>query len=535
MHDSPSHASLFAKGTRGGIISILSFLYFHHFSPFSQTCSKKLSDVVTFFFSVIIMSPPSIVYVVFLLIASSTANPVNQSVCILPSGQALTLSSQQLAQLQQSPGKGSAAQPRTEQQQQEVQAEQALIDATTTTTLPPSSLFRSPSDQQQPDRQPDGGRGQQQQQQQQRFPGGAKTTQKSLNPTPRPGSQQQQQSPATAGRSNFWNVPINKTTADNIGSTGGRGKPSSRLPGYDSSVLPDEQQRQVPVQSFDRSLERPGSSEGRPLSPIYDRSGFRREPLHPAFGQQQLQPSGQQKVPSLLPPDQAIYRSPQAGRGAPGSWNRFSTTPPDTTSSPFEVTPLSPSFFDPTRKPKTGRDGTTRRPFFEQTPGLTREFSTPRTPADARSRQQSTSPQTGATDPAGVQTVPEYAYIKQPISKVLDEPDLELEGKPVKFGIMKDALDRVGLLELTEGTSPVTIFCPTDDAFLTLDPETLTKMQQNPNYLRNTMLRHIVNFDVPPESLKNDIVIPSYSGEPLIINIASGGKVGISHLLRALR
>jgi len=54
---------------------------------------------------------------------------------------------------------------------------------------------------------------------------------------------------------------------------------------------------------------------------------------------------------------------------------------------------------------------------------------------------------------------------KQPISKVLDQPDLELEGKPVKFGILKDALDRVGLLELMSQSSTGHGLAPTDAGF----------------------------------------------------------------------
>jgi hypothetical protein len=268
-------------------------------------------------------------------------------------------------------------------------------------------------------------------------------------------------------------------------------------------------------------------------------------------------PQTNQRTPSLLPND-ATFRSSQQ---TPGPWSTFSTTAsPEfsrrdgvvTTNSPFDAAPVTTSFFDPTRKPKTaqGEQTTTRRPFSDQsdrglarptsTPGLTREFTTPKTsprkpslgrgnqPFDtSRSGREQRFPGTENIDPH-LQTVPEYAYIKQPISKVLDQPDLELEGKPVKFGIMKDAMDRVGLLDLAEGPGPVTMFCPTDDAFLSLNDEVLTKLQQNPNYLRNTMLRHIVNFDVPPESLKNNIVVPSYSGEPLIINVVQGGKVSLS-------
>lgn len=442
------------------------------------------------------------------LFQSSTSNPTgNLTTCILaPPGQ-------QSQQLQANVvSKTNPVQQRTEQVP--FQPDQSFEPAITTTILPPSPSvsFRSPTD----------SRGIFQQQPQQ------------------PGFQQQQPLQPGVGRrdgssNNFWNQR-NRTQ-----------RPES---GFDSNVVSayDDQQRQMNIQFEAPQIQ---SQRPSPQGPVYDRSGFRREPLHPAFGSDRDQ-TGQQptsRVPSLINPDTSFRSQETTG----STWSTFTASPDGrgrdgvpTTNSPFDVVnPVTTSFFDPTRKPKTGfvqPTTTTRRPgFFDQdsrglarpttTPGLTREQTTPKTsprkPSLGRSGQPTDRPTSGSDSDPTLRNSPDYAYIKQPISKVLDQPDLELEGKPVKFGIMKDALDRVGLLDLAEGPGPVTMFCPTDDAFMTLNDDVLTKLQQNPNFLRNTMLRHIVNFDVPPESLQNNIVVPSYSGEPLIINVVAGGKVCI--------
>ena len=334
-----------------------------------------------------------------------------------------------------------------------------------------------------------------------------------------------QDSKTQQNRTNFWERPSVQGGFRKIG---------------DAPVSFDEQQKQVPISSRD-------GLKNTPQTPVYDRSGFRREPLHPSFVDGSSSSSARKNQPDAIPrTGESVTQSP---------WNRFATSAPNQgntvpTFTPFDaITPdadFSPStsFFDPTRKPKDFPGlGTTPQPFDGQrpasasaskgratpsTPALTREISGGKTGKGSSGRKTSSlEPQasgTNANDP-DFQRVPEYAYVKQPISKILDEPDLELEGKSVKFGIMKDALDRVGLLELASGPGPVTIFCPTDDAFMALPDDELIKLQQNPIHLRNTMLRHIVNFDVPPESLKNNMVIPSYSGEPLIINVVAGGKV----------
>lgn len=316
-----------------------------------------------------------------------------------------------------------------------------------------------------------------------------------------------------------------------------------------SAVNYDEQRRI----SIARDRDARDGFRNLPQTPVYDRSGFRREPLHPSFVDPRKNAPREQGIPRTVPvtPRDSV---------TPAPWNRFATSSPTQgntvpTFTPFDaITPdvdyaPSTSFFDPTRRPKDLQvpvttaipSVVTRGPQDRTTASSGGKGRSATTPALSREVASKGASKVGATgrkisnlDPSasGISTndtdyqkVPEYAYVEQPISKVLDEPDLELEGKSVKFSIMKDALDRVGLLELASGTGPVSIFCPTDDAFMALPDDELIKLQQNPLHLRNTMLRHIVNFDVPPELLKNNMIIPSYSGEPLVINVVANGKV----------
>lgn len=402
-----------------------------------------------------------------------------------------------------------------------------------------------------------------------------------------------------------------------------------------------QQQPIAPVFFNDQpSLYNPGPIQGgpgqnRPQTPVYDRSGFRREPLHPSFagrpptssGASSLGASnGASSAPQTVPGSSGLDgRGPAATKdgsvsgSTPRTWNMFTAQqqPDGTKTSPTpsysnEGNSYTNSYFDPTRRPKGGNlrppaspgsrkspgqqldsgKTTSQRPYsfspLTTTPspvtqiGQSYNFNRPQNPSrfntgqnqaqnpnrfnpgqnqaqnpyDQKNRIGGQNPGQsipdnrnnpfaknrtgvepnirdksvlGPSDPSindpDVQTVPEYAFVKQPINKVLDQPDLELDGKEVKFSIMKDALYRVGLLEIISGPGPVTLFTPSDDAFLSLPSETLSRLQQNPAFLRNTMLRHIVNFDVPPHLLKNNIVIPTYSGEPLIINVLNKGKV----------
>ena len=333
----------------------------------------------------------------------------------------------------------------------------------------------------------------------------------------------------------------------------GRSASSQQPTGYNDQNQPQQpvsgvqQQPIAPVFFNDQpALYNPGPIQGgpgqsRPQTPVYDRSGFRREPLHPSFAGRPPASAGA-SAPQTVPGassgldgrGQATKDGSVSSGNAPRTWNMFNTAQQQsdgskTPSYSNEGNSYTNGYFDPTRRPKGGNPRapaspgsrksagqqqgdsgktTSQRPYFfspltttpspvtqigqgnnfnrGQNPNRFNPGQNPN-PYDQNNRSNigqnlgqnipenrnnpfannRTGPNIrdksvlGPNDPSindpDIQTVPEYAYVKQPINKVLDQPDLELDGKQVKFTIMKDALYRVGLLDLISGPGPVTL------------------------------------------------------------------------------
>ncbi|KAI1278827.1 Uncharacterized protein HDE_14160 [Halotydeus destructor] len=222
----------------------------------------------------------------------------------------------------------------------------------------------------------------------------------------------------------------------------------------------------------------------------------------------------------------------------------------------YELSPVVTVFYDPTRRPKSKTNvranydqPTTRTPNNKPPLAVQRAMTTTESPAESTQQREFAPPRPGIgnrgqLDPARLAPPARSLQIKdeptgsegpnavaqpdtglQAIDKILDMPDLDVDGKPVTFAILKDALYRVNLLEVISRTSSITLFAPTDEAFLSLPADKLEKLQRDPQYLRSVLLRHVIDFDVNPDQLKNNAIIPSYSGEQLIVNVIMNGKL----------
>ncbi|RWS14449.1 uncharacterized protein B4U79_14042 [Dinothrombium tinctorium] len=112
----------------------------------------------------------------------------------------------------------------------------------------------------------------------------------------------------------------------------------------------------------------------------------------------------------------------------------------------------------------------------------------------------------------------------QTIDEIIDEPGLELNGKPVSFKTFKENMRRAGLSNLMGSTGPFTVFLPTDEAFQTLPPGTLNRLQKSPNLLRNVLLKHITNVEIPPMALRNNFLIQTFSGDTVNVTVDANGK-----------
>ena len=72
--------------------------------------------------------------------------------------------------------------------------------------------------------------------------------------------------------------------------------------------------------------------------------------------------------------------------------------------------------------------------------------------------------------------------------------------KKAGFSILTQALQAADLVGVINSTGPITVFAPTDDAFLALEaaePGTLDFLLSNPDELRKILLLHVVEGEVP--------------------------------------
>jgi apolipoprotein D and lipocalin family protein len=73
------------------------------------------------------------------------------------------------------------------------------------------------------------------------------------------------------------------------------------------------------------------------------------------------------------------------------------------------------------------------------------------------------------------------------------------------FKTLLSLLNKVELTEVVRASKKITIFAPTDEAFLKLPSQTVTYLLENPEVLKNVLLYHVI-----PTKLKGKKVVKSY-------------------------
>ncbi|RWS23636.1 uncharacterized protein B4U80_02285, partial [Leptotrombidium deliense] len=190
-------------------------------------------------------------------------------------------------------------------------------------------------------------------------------------------------------------------------------------------------------------------------------------------------------------------------------------TEPSTTFFDSTRRPTSPSTFDNrrglSRGPNTRPLNTRKEDEFS-----TNEYFSTTSPKNRSPLNNITT--TPANDDELLQTDP------QTIDEIMDEPGLILGGKQVSFNTFKDNLRRAGLTNLMSSEGPFTVFMPTDEAFKSFSPSALNNLKKNPTKLRNMLLRHVTNVQIPPSALQNNFVVQTFSGDSLHISVEAVGK-----------
>jgi uncharacterized surface protein with fasciclin (FAS1) repeats len=81
---------------------------------------------------------------------------------------------------------------------------------------------------------------------------------------------------------------------------------------------------------------------------------------------------------------------------------------------------------------------------------------------------------------------------------------------------------KAGMCKVLCGKGPITVFCPTDEAYSKLGKARLDDIKNDPKKLANMMKYHVLNKKLMTGDLKANGGVPTSEGESLITNIKDG-------------
>lgn len=91
----------------------------------------------------------------------------------------------------------------------------------------------------------------------------------------------------------------------------------------------------------------------------------------------------------------------------------------------------------------------------------------------------------------------------------------DMLGGDARFATLMQAVRSANLLESFNAAGPVTIFAPTNDAFLALPEGNLEKLLKDANGLRDVLLYHIVDGRLALADISKQVILRAVSGKEI--------------------
>ncbi|ESP01040.1 hypothetical protein LOTGIDRAFT_140045, partial [Lottia gigantea] len=92
------------------------------------------------------------------------------------------------------------------------------------------------------------------------------------------------------------------------------------------------------------------------------------------------------------------------------------------------------------------------------------------------------------------------------------------------FTLLQQAVRIAGLVSLLNGTHPLTMFTPSDAAFLKLSASELKQLMSNPKYLANILEYHILRGTMYTAAFYYEDTVRTFNGKSLTITNSGNGK-----------
>ncbi|MEZ4711799.1 MAG: fasciclin domain-containing protein [Caldilineaceae bacterium] len=112
-----------------------------------------------------------------------------------------------------------------------------------------------------------------------------------------------------------------------------------------------------------------------------------------------------------------------------------------------------------------------------------------------------------------------------------DRTIAEIISTSVGFGNLTTALESANLMGLLNGPGPITLFAPTDNAFVNYPEQTIEDLLANPAILSDLLQYHLVVDNSPAAQLAELGGIVTYLGEPANITISADGEFFVNDVV----
>ena len=126
-----------------------------------------------------------------------------------------------------------------------------------------------------------------------------------------------------------------------------------------------------------------------------------------------------------------------------------------------------------------------------------------------------------ATDAIGAETEAEPAVTdtEPGAAEGADEDILGMASEIPDFSQLNQAIEAAGLQDALTDVGPITVFAPTNEAFSTVDQDTLSSLLADPSQLDDILQYHIVEGELLESDLTDGTTLDTLAGESLDVSV----------------
>lgn len=123
------------------------------------------------------------------------------------------------------------------------------------------------------------------------------------------------------------------------------------------------------------------------------------------------------------------------------------------------------------------------------------------------------------TEPLTTDTETEPTGTETGAASDMDQDILGFAQENADFSQLMAAIEAAGLEEVLSDVGPLTVFAPTNEAFDSVDQETLSELMADPTQLGDILQHHVVEGEILESDLTDGATLDTLSGDQLNVTV----------------